>query len=180
MLQTEVNNARLEIAALREELEEKRKYVESFSALLLDKTVLDLTDGVKVRKVKKIYENIAGVEIPIYQGISFEELKYSLFETPPWLDSAIHYLKDMSECRERVYIIQEKKEALEKELREVSIRVNLFEKVLIPRSINNIKKIKVFLGDQQLSAVAQAKVAKTKIGLRKIEKEKGDVLCELT
>jgi V/A-type H+-transporting ATPase subunit D len=48
----------------------------------------------------------------------------------------------------------------------VSIRVNLFEKVLIPRAQENIKKIRIFLGDQQLSAVAQAKVAKLKIKAR--------------
>ncbi|EKE08245.1 MAG: V-type ATP synthase, subunit D [uncultured bacterium] len=63
-------------------------------------------------------------------------------------------------------VAEEKKRSLEKELREVSIRVNLFEKVLIPRAQENIKKIKIFLGDQQLSAVAQAKVAKKKIFLR--------------
>jgi V/A-type H+-transporting ATPase subunit D len=45
--------------------------------------------------------------------------------------------------------------------------VNLFEKILIPRSQENIKKIRVFLGDQQLAAVAQAKVAKRKIAIRK-------------
>ena len=45
----------------------------------------------------------------------------------------------------------------------MSIRVNLFEKILIPRALRNIKKIKVFLGDQQLAAVSQAKVAKAKI-----------------
>lgn len=46
---------------------------------------------------------------------------------------------------------------------EVSIRLNLFEKILIPRTKKNIKKIEVFLGDQELAAVAQAKVAKSKI-----------------
>ncbi|HEY5259666.1 MAG TPA: V-type ATP synthase subunit D, partial [Rhabdochlamydiaceae bacterium] len=50
-----------------------------------------------------------------------------------------------------------------KELRDVSIRVNLFEKILIPRAQGNIRKIKIFLGDQQLAAVCQAKVAKQKI-----------------
>jgi len=67
----------------------------------------------------------------------------------------------------QVLIAEEKKQALEKELREVSIRVNLFEKILIPRAIDNIKKIKVFLGDQQLGAVSQAKVAKGKIITKK-------------
>ena len=62
-----------------------------------------------------------------------------------------------------VVVAQERKLALEKELREVSIRVNLFEKILIPRAKANIRKIKIFLGDQQLSAVSQAKVAKGKI-----------------
>ena len=66
----------------------------------------------------------------------------------------------------------EKKAALDKELREVSIRVNLFEKVLIPRSEANIKKIKVFLGDMELAAVSQAKVAKTKIEAGKEKRKK--------
>ena len=65
-----------------------------------------------------------------------------------------------SAIRSKVMKAAEKKAALEKELREVSIRVNLFEKILIPRALSNIKKIKVFLGDQQLAAVSQAKVAK--------------------
>ncbi len=56
---------------------------------------------------------------------------------------------------------------LEKELREVSIRVNLFEKIMIPRTKANIKKVKIFLGDMQLAAVAQAKVSKRKILERK-------------
>ena len=59
-----------------------------------------------------------------------------------------------------------KKAALAKELREVSIRVNLFEKIMIPRAKENIKRIKIFLGDQQLAAVSQAKESKKKILLR--------------
>ena len=44
--------------------------------------------------------------------------------------------------------------------------MNLFEKILIPRSLENIKKIKMFLDDQQLAAISQAKVAKQKILMR--------------
>ena len=58
---------------------------------------------------------------------------------------------------------------LERELREVYTRVNLFEKVLIPRCLKNIKAIKIFLGDLELAAIAQAKIAKTKIMNRKLE-----------
>ena len=64
---------------------------------------------------------------------------------------------------ERIKVAYEQRNALEKELREVSIRVNLFEKILIPRAVDNIRRIKVFLGDQELAAVCRAKVAKNKI-----------------
>lgn len=78
-------------------------------------------------------------------------------------------LRELATAKEKANIAEEKKRALEKELREVSIRVNLFEKVLIPRAMENIKKIRIFLGDQQLAGVAQAKVAKRKIFMRKAE-----------
>jgi V/A-type H+-transporting ATPase subunit D len=167
MLQSEVNEARLEIRKLHELFLEARKVVDSFSTLLTEKIAINMSDVARVDKVEKKYENIAGVEIPIFIGVSFHEVEYGLFETPPWVDSAIDRMRDMSECREKMRVSEEKKAALEKELREVSIRVNLFEKILIPRAINNIKKIKVFLGDQQLASVSQAKVAKTKIVERK-------------
>ena len=96
----------------------------------------------------------------------FEPATYSLFDTPLWFESAIQGLRELITAREKIKIAEEKKRALEKELRDVSIRVNLFEKILIPRSLENIKKITIFLGDQQLAAVSQAKVAKKKILLR--------------
>lgn len=87
----------------------------------------------------------------------------SRIETPVWLEAAIEGVKALLIVREKIKIAREKKQALEKELREVSIRVNLFEKIMIPRAIQNIKKIKIFLGDQELAAVSQAKVSKRKI-----------------
>jgi V/A-type H+-transporting ATPase subunit D len=38
--------------------------------------------------------------------------------------------------------------------------VNLFEKVKIPETKANIKKIRVYLGDQQTAAVVRGKIAK--------------------
>ena len=163
MLQFEVNLATLEIAQRRNEFAKSRAVVEDFSPLLLDKSFAEVIIGAEIVHVKKHYENIAGVEIPIFEQVLFKESEYFLFDTPIWADQALELLREFIICREKVFIAEEKKRALERELREVSIRVNLFEKVLIPRSLENIKKIRIFLGDQQLAAVAQAKVAKTKI-----------------
>ena len=122
-----------------------------------------LFQGIEIIAVKKRYENIAGAEIPVFESIDFEPADYPLFDTPIWLDKALEMLRSLIVANEKIHVANEKKEVLEKELREVSIRVNLFEKVLIPRSKANIKKIKIFLSDQQLAAVAQAKIAKAKI-----------------
>jgi V/A-type H+-transporting ATPase subunit D len=122
----------------------------------------------RIGKIEKVYENIAGVEVPILQRVDFEPLDYSLYDTPSWLDPLIKTIEETKLAKVKIEIAEERQRALEKELREVSIRVNLFEKVLIPKSLKNIKKIKVFLDDQQLAFVSQAKAAK-----RKIEERKG-------
>lgn len=163
MLQFEVQQVAIEIATLRQEFGAKREVAEKFAALLMDKSAIDVFSLAEVVHVKKHYENIAGVEIPVFNEVLFAPADYELIDTPLWVDGAVERLRDLVTAREQVAVAEEKKRALEKELREVSIRVNLFEKILIPRSETNIKKIKVFLGDQQLAAVAQAKVAKQKI-----------------
>ncbi len=171
MLQFEVSVASAEVTRLIEEMNVIRARVEEFSPFLLEKVTVNLLSFAEVLRVKKRYENIAGVEIPIYEDITFRDADYALFDTPAWTDTAIVTLREMAILREKINIVEEKKRALEKELRAVSIRVNLFEKILIPRSLVNIKKIRIFIGDQQLALVAQAKVAKKKIAAKKAAKE---------
>ncbi len=166
MLQMEVNQAQSEIEILIGEFAASQEKVGKYSALLTERSATDLFSAVKVHQVDRKNENVAGVDIPNFEKIVFEPAAYSLFDTPLWFESAILGIKELITIREKIKIAQEKKQALEKELREVSIRVNLFEKILIPRALENIKKIKIFLGDQQLAAVSQAKVAKKKILMR--------------
>jgi len=52
---------------------------------------------------------------------------------------------------------------LNRELRTTSQRVNLFEKVKIPEAKENIKRIGIYLGDQQTTAVVRGKIAKNKL-----------------
>lgn len=171
MLQAEVSEVRQEITQLANSYRQLHRTVETYSELFSDESAVDTAKAAHVLEVNKRYENIAGVEVPFFNSITFEEYQYPLFDTPPWVDSAVVGLRSLAEGLAKIAIAKEKKAALEKEFREVSIRVNLFEKILIPRAIRNIKKIKVFLGDQQLAAVSQAKVAKSKILERKTTDE---------
>jgi len=167
LLQSEVAETRAAIEKLQSELDETRAKVSEFASLLATLLPIDLAHFVKVESIQKHYENIAGIDVPQFEGVTYVPLTYDLFDTPIWLESAILRLRALTRIEAQIQIDEEKKRLLEKELREVSIRVNLFEKILIPRTEKNIKKIKIFLGDAQLAAVAQAKVAKAKIELAK-------------
>lgn len=163
MLQIEVFAASLENEKLQAHYSAMENHVDSYKALLTDRSAYDLFTAVSVEQIKTRHENIAGVDIPVFEAVEFRAPEYFLFDSPLWLDSAIAGLKELITAREKLRIGKEKKRALEHELRAVSIRVNLFEKIMIPRASGNIKKIKIFLGDQQLAAVSQAKVSKRKI-----------------
>ncbi len=167
LLQIEVQHAHAEIEQLSKQLQFLTGQVEHYSALFSTRDSRDLIQAVTVTHVEKKYDNIAGIEIPLLERVLFEEATYALFDTPAWLDSAVEGVKDLITLQEKKLSAEEKKRLLEKELRDVSIRVNLFEKIMIPRAQENIKKIRIFLGDQQLAAVAQAKVSKRKILQRK-------------
>lgn len=178
LLQAEVQEIKQEIERLEKRQAEKRRAIDSFSGLLATRTTIDPVQAMRVKKVFKRYENIAGVEIPYFEGVEFEELTYSLFETAPWVDAAIAELRGFAELHEQIRVVQEQKRALERELREVSIRVNLFEKILIPRAIENIRVIRVFLGDLELGAVSRAKVAKSKIEKSKMMRRQRELAKE--
>jgi V/A-type H+-transporting ATPase subunit D len=168
LLQLEVNLAQQEIEQLLLEYQNQENIVTSYAPLFSDRGAFDLFPAVKVLDVRRHIENIAGLDIPVFDQVVFQESTHFLFDAPVWLDAAIQGLRQLIVLREKIRIAEEKKAAIEKELREVSIRVNLFEKILIPRAQSNIRKIRIFLGDQQLAAVCQAKVAKQKI----LEREK--------
>lgn len=167
LLQLELSAAYVKIEKLREDFVRSKVKVEEFAPLLSEKRESNISPYLEIELVKKRYENIAGLEIPIFEDVIFRQSDYGLFETPSWSDYVIIKLRQLIMLKEMIQVEEEKKRALQKELKDVSIRVNLFEKVLIPRISENIKAIKIFLGDQELAAVARAKVAKSKIESRK-------------
>ncbi|HDN58588.1 MAG TPA: V-type ATP synthase subunit D, partial [Candidatus Marinimicrobia bacterium] len=56
---------------------------------------------------------------------------------------------------------------LREELRVTVQRINLFEKVKIPETRENIRKIQIFLGDLQTAEVVRGKIAKAKLEKRR-------------
>ena len=107
--------------------------------------------------------NIAGVDIPVFLDIHFEEAPYDLFALPLWVDKAIDKVKELASLDARIVIFEKQSELLGEELRITSQRVNLFEKVKIPETRENIRLIQIYLGDEQTAAVVRGKIAKKKL-----------------
>jgi V/A-type H+/Na+-transporting ATPase subunit D len=122
-----------------------------------------INDLVKINFIETDIGNIAGVDIPLFKGIKFKEAAYDLYSTPYWFDKTIKEMKGIITLRGEIIILEEQIFLLEEELRITTQRVNLFEKIKIPQSENNIRVIQIFLGDQETAAVVRGKISKSKI-----------------
>ncbi|MGI5869091.1 MAG: V-type ATP synthase subunit D [Kiritimatiellia bacterium] len=166
MLQLKKQQLQLEIAMMRSRVEEIEQHrdalfesVASWIGLLADESA---EIPVVLERVKLGQGNIAGVFIPVYEGIETSRPETDLFSTPAWVDEAAEVASQLMEDAARIDVLHEQIKLIEAELRTTSQRVNLFEKVKIPECRENIRLIGIALGDEQTSAVARGKIAKSR------------------
>jgi len=138
-------------------------WIAVFSENTLFESNLSLEYLVVPDHVEHTYENIAGVQIPVFKDLTFKDVDYDVNDYPLWVDTAVFKLRDIAKLDALVKTLQIQTQLLEKELRTTSQRVNLFEKVKIPEAKENIRVIGIYLGDQQTSAVVRGKIAKKKL-----------------
>ena len=161
-LQTEIRT----IDAKAKEVRAKRKQLEKeFDEWI---SVFGEADAFKpgmvtVKNIKKGVGNIAGVVISVYEGADFSRGDYDLYETPLWIDMAADRMEKALSLDLEAEVLDEQVRLLSQELRTTTQRVNLFEKVKIPETKANIKKISVYLGDEQVAAVVRSKISKKKL-----------------
>ncbi len=152
-------------AKARAVTEQKRKLEEGFRSWIAVFSEQDAFPAgiISVSNIRKGTANIAGITIPTYEGADFTRGDYDLYRTPMWVDIAADHIEKAISLQLEVQVLNEQVRLLEKELTTVSQRVNLFEHVKIPETEDNIKKISVYMSDQQVSAVVRSKISKRKI-----------------
>ncbi len=121
---------------------------------------------VRTDKVIRREGNIAGVSIPIFEDLTFKKIEYAVEDYPLWVDRAVILLKESARITALMRTLEIQVELLGKELRTTSQRVNLFEKVKIPETKENIRRIGIYIGDQQTAAVVRGKIAKKKLAVK--------------
>lgn len=112
--------------------------------------------------------NIAGANVSLFKDVKFKNAQYDLFMTPFWVDMAVEELRAISTLLVEIELVQKQIATLGRELRVTTQRVNLFEKVKIPECLENIRRIRIYLGDQQANAVGIGKVAKKKVEAKEL------------
>jgi len=147
----------------RDALEEARRTVAAYEAVLRDRAGLDVRGLTTPDEVRTGERNIAGVAIPTFQDVTFPEARYSLFATPPWVDRALADLRIVSRRKAELDVVREQYRLLHRELVKVIQRVNLFEKIKIPEAREAVRRIRIHLGDEMTAAVGRAKIAKGKL-----------------
>ena len=158
-LQMEIRLTEIRLSELTEQKKRLDEAFKSWIAVFGEKEIFT-PEILKILEVKTGQGNIAGVNIPLFEGAEFEIQSYDLARMPLWLDMAVEKLKQVFLLDLEAQIVEEQRRRLSHELRITTQRVNLFEKVKIPETKGNIKKIRVYLGDQQTAAVVRGKIAK--------------------
>jgi len=165
-LQLEVRQARETVARMDAEERGFREALDAWVAVLNPTEAGPLPAWLQVREWRVGTRNVAGIDMPVFEALEFERVAYDLFLTPPWVDDALAAAQRHVELKLRRQIAAEQLGLIEQELHVVTQRVNLFEKVKIPEARENIRRIQIYLGDQQTSAVGRAKIAKEKCQAR--------------
>ena len=123
---------------------------------------IELADLVQLKAARLGEENVVGTRLPVLQGVEVQRRDYGFLEKPHWVDRLSDELTRMLELHVRLRVEQRRVALLEEAVRKVTQRVNLFEKVLIPRAKEHIRKIRIYLSDAERAAVVRSKIAKRK------------------
>jgi V/A-type H+/Na+-transporting ATPase subunit D len=163
-LQIEIAKAASAVKELEGSISELLNSVAQWAAVFGEDIALQ--ELIKIGQVRTSTENIAGVDLPVFDSVDLQIREYDLMSTPLWLDFGIEAVKKLVNLRLQSMVMQKKQALLAEELSITTQRVNLFEKIKIPESRENIRKINIVLGDMQTAAVVTGKIAKHKIELK--------------
>ena len=173
-LQSEIRTIEARARAVRQAREKLEEGFRDWIAVFSEKDAFP--EGIiTVSNIRRGTGNIAGVEIPVYEGADFSRGEYDLYGTPLWVDIAVRHMEKAVSLDLEAEVLDEQVRLLTAELLATSQRVNLFEKVNIPETEENIRKISIYMADQQVSAVVRSKISKRKIALRNADASEKEV-----
>ncbi len=157
----ELAREKKELAQLQNSLQQELHWVEEELLMLANKNIA-VEELVKVQQFETTEENIVGVSLPVFSWVTFKSIHYSYFCKPHWVDGYVDKMQQVIIIKLQMAIETQRLKKLDQALKKVTQRVNLFEKVLIPKAIGHIRKIRIYLSDNERAAVIRSKITKQK------------------
>lgn len=121
---------------------------------------IDLSKLVSITSVEMDKENIVGINLPVLKSFELTNKAYSPYLKPHWVDAVVVQLRMMLELQLQHRVEQQRLALLNIAVKKVTQKVNLFDKVLIPKTQQNIRKIRIFLSDAERADVVRSKLTK--------------------
>ncbi|MBR6372438.1 MAG: V-type ATP synthase subunit D [Victivallales bacterium] len=165
-LQLEVRKMREQAASVIRAISSAAKSWNDVYPLLSGSDAEGLESLLEIKEWRVGRRNVAGIDVPVFEELLFEAPAYDMYLTPVWFDDVSEMLRSQIVLKLKNKLMEEALSLLEQELRVVTQRVNLFEKVKIPEAKENIRKINISIGDQQTNSVGRSKIAKGKCAAR--------------
>ncbi len=157
-LRLEVKRAKEDIRRLEDELERR---IAAYDRMLTLWSEFDTT-LLQVKDVRMGIKKIAGVRIPVLEGVEYTIRPFSLFSTPAWFPDGLTLLKELAQVGIEREFYARKMELLEYARKKTTQKVNLFEKVQIPGYEDAIRKIKRFIEDEENLSKSSQKIVKSR------------------
>lgn len=161
-LRMEVKKTKHEAEILEAKLEEG---IQSYQHMVALWDEFD-TSLIRVENVRLSSKKIAGVLVPVLEGIDFNVKPFSLFNSPSWYSEGLGLLKVLATTGIEAEFLGLKLDFLEYARKKTTQKVNLFEKVQIPGYKDAIRKIKRYLEDEESLSKAAQKIMRGHIELR--------------
>jgi V/A-type H+-transporting ATPase subunit D len=157
----EHNKARRALAELEQRLAKFTPQVAETLPMLANERI-DLKGLARITDVTLAQENVMGTWLPKIAEVQIEVHDYAMLGKPHWVDRLVVFLRQILRLKAEIEIAKRREALLAQAVRIITQRVNLFDKVLIPRTQANIQKIRIYLSDAERAAVVTAKIAKQK------------------
>ena len=164
-LRQQVKQTKREVDLLEEKLEQELRGYQGMVSLWDEFDASLIT----VDRVDLSMKKIAGVLLPVLDGIHYEVRPFSIFNAPSWWAEGIELLKTLATTGIEAEFLRLKMEYLEHARKKTTQKVNLFEKVQIPGYQDAIRKIKRFLEDEESLSKSSQKIMRANLEKRKQE-----------
>lgn len=168
MLQLKKRQLQAEIIKIHQAIDEAARAMQQLRAAAMawvDVFAEDVSlDGFcTIKRIRTSSGNVAGIDVPLFEGVIFDEKQYDRLTTPLWVDSGVDAVKGVLTFKAQLYILHRQLDIIKEELRITTQRVNLFEKIKIPQAREYIRVIQIYLGEMRTAEVVRGKIAKAKI-----------------